>query len=104
MHRVVTCHSLEEVRAQIDRLDRQIVGLVAERGDYVRQAARFKRNAAEVQAPQRVAQVLAKVKGLAQEQGADPQVVEALYRAMIAAFIEAELAEQARLGDSAPVQ
>ncbi|MGH8352167.1 MAG: chorismate mutase [Pseudomonas sp.] len=97
MNRVVTCSSLEEVRTRIDRLDRQIVGLVAERGGYVRQAARFKRNADEVQAPQRVAQVLAKVEGLALEQGADPQVVEALYRAMIAAFIEAELAEQARL-------
>ncbi|RJG09977.1 hypothetical protein D3879_18160 [Pseudomonas cavernicola] len=52
-----------------------------------------------MQAPQRVAQVLAKVRGLAQDQGADPQVVEALYRAMIAAFIEAELAEQARLSE-----
>ena len=35
--------SLDQVRAQIDRLDRQIVALLAERGEYVRQAARFKK-------------------------------------------------------------
>ena len=37
----VHCHTLEEVRTQIDRLDRQIVTLLAERGAYVAQAARF---------------------------------------------------------------
>lgn len=91
------CTSLDEVRAHIDELDRHIVGLLAQRGAYVQQAARFKRSTTEVQAPQRVAQVIAKVTALATELGADPQVTEQVYRAMIAAFIEAELTHHAAL-------
>ncbi len=49
--------------------------------------------------PARVEQVIAKVAGLAREQGASPQVAEAVYRAMIAAFIQAELTEHVRLND-----
>ncbi|WP_218011464.1 chorismate mutase [Azohydromonas lata] len=96
-----TCESLEEVRTQIDRLDRQIVALVAERGGYVKQAAKFKKTTDDVKAPQRVEQVIAKVKSLAGELGANPDVTERVYRAMIAAFIEAEMAEHARLAGSA---
>ena len=40
----VNCDSLEQVREKIDGLDRQIVGLIAERGAYVSQAARFKKD------------------------------------------------------------
>jgi isochorismate pyruvate lyase len=86
--------SLDDVRAEIDRIDRQLVELVAEREQWVRQAARFKNNRAEVEAPARVEQVIGKVRGLASEAGASPEVVERLYRAMIAAFIELEHAER----------
>ena len=85
--------SLEEVRENIDRLDRQIVTLIAERGHYVKQAARFKTSRAEVEAPQRVEQVIAKVTSLASELGADPLVIERTYRAMISAFISLEMKE-----------
>jgi len=91
------CQSLDEVRAQIDGIDRQIVALLGERGDYVRQAARFKKSKDDVAAPARVEQVIGKVRALAGEHGADPGVVECVYRAMIAAFIEAEGKEHARL-------
>lgn len=86
------CASLEEVRAHIDRLDHDFVALLAERGSYVKQAARFKKNSDEVRAPHRVEQVIARVTSLATELGANPVVVDAVYRAMIAAFIEVEMA------------
>ena len=85
------CNSLAQVRAEIDRIDAQIVPLLAERGGYVLAAARFKSRADEVPAPQRVEQVIAQVRALAEVQGALPEVVERTYRAMIAAFIEAEM-------------
>ena len=91
------CHSLEQVREHIDLLDRQIVSLIAQRGAYVSQAARFKKDSNAVKAPQRVEQVFAKVRGLASELGANPQVTEDVYRAMIAAFIQQELAEHSAL-------
>lgn len=95
------CESLAEVRAEIDRLDRAIVTLLAERGGYVLQAARFKRDAAAVHAPDRVEQVVAGVRALAGELGADADVVEQGYRALIRAYTEAELREHAALGDKA---
>ncbi|WP_347902115.1 chorismate mutase [Pseudomonas purpurea] len=96
----VICDSLEDLRDHIDRLDRQIVSLLAERGAYVSQAARFKKDSDAVKAPQRVEQVIAKVRALSEQVGANPQVTEQVYRAMIAAFIEQELAEHTRLADA----
>lgn len=93
----VNCDSLDQVRGHIDALDRQIVGLLAERGAYVSQAARFKKDSDAVRAPQRVEQVITKVRHLADELGANPEVAEAVYRAMIAGFIQQELAEHSAL-------
>lgn len=88
------CATLAEVRANIDRIDRLIVPLLAERGRYVKDAARFKRDAFQVSAPARQAQVFDKVRLLAERhnQGFDnlDQVVDATYRAMVAAFIANE--------------
>lgn len=93
----VSCNSLNEVRDNIDKIDRKIVALLAQRGALVTQAASFKKTTDEVKAPNRVEQVIAKVTALAQEQGANPAVVESVYRAMISAFIEAELKQHALL-------
>ncbi len=84
------CESLAQVREQIDRLDRDIVTLLAERGRYVLAAAPFKRSADEVRAPQRVEQVVARVRQLAHEHGAMPEVVERIYRELIEAYTDAE--------------
>ena len=93
----VRCSSLNEVRENIDKIDRKIVALLAERGAFVTQAATFKKTTDEVKAPNRVEQVISKVKSLAHEQGANPAVVESVYRSMISAFIEAELKEHSLL-------
>ncbi len=93
----VRCNSLDEVRENVDRIDREIVSLLAKRGNFVTQAASFKKTTDEVKAPNRVEQVIAKVTALAQEHGANPMVVESVYRAMISAFIEAELKEHSLL-------
>ena len=88
------CATLADVRANIDRLDDEIVRLIAERAMYVKDAARFKRDAFQVSAPARQAQVFEKARALAQRhnQGFSnlEQVVDATYRAMVAAFIANE--------------
>ncbi|MCF5798189.1 chorismate mutase, partial [Pseudomonas sp. PA-1-5A] len=70
----VACTTLDEVRENIDRLDQQIVTLLAERGRFVSQAAHFKKDTDEVKAPQRVEQVVAKVRALSDVVGANPEV------------------------------
>ena len=94
---MVEFSSLADVRAEIDRLDRALMPLVAARGRAVLAAARFKADIAEVPAPDRVEEVIRNVRRLAEEGGAIPSVVEATWRAMIAAFIAAEEAEHRRL-------
>ncbi|HCS64723.1 MAG TPA: chorismate mutase [Cellvibrio sp.] len=97
MNNIVTCNSLEEVRSNIDVIDQKIVSLIAQRGGFVMQAARFKKTTEDVKAPQRVEQVISKVRALATELGANPDVTESVYRAMISAFINTELAEHSSL-------
>lgn len=92
MPAVANCSSLEEVRANIDRIDRQIVELLAERGCYVKQTVQFKKTPGDVRAPKRVEQVIAKVTSFAAEVGADTSVTEQVYRAMIRSFVDTEMA------------
>jgi isochorismate pyruvate lyase len=87
---MIPCDSLAEVRSAIDQIDQLLVGLLAERGHYVKEAARFKRDAAEVAAPQRVQQVMDQALAHARQTGAAPEVVEAVYRAMVGSFIALE--------------
>jgi isochorismate pyruvate lyase len=78
------------VRDNIDRIDREIIRLMAERGQYVAEAGRFKANPAAVSAPQRVDQIIAKIRSIAREDGLAESVAERSYRAMIAAFEDYE--------------
>lgn len=87
------CSSLEEVRGNIDRIDNEIIKLIAERGTYVVQASSFKKSENGVKAPNRVEAVINKVRNKAEEYGADPDMIEALYREMISRFINMELDE-----------
>jgi isochorismate pyruvate lyase len=82
------------LRDQIDALDSQIVALMAERALCVRDATRFKKDAFQVAAPARQAQVFQKVRNLASEHAANfpdfENIVESAYRSMVADFIAAE--------------
>ncbi|HEX8586915.1 chorismate mutase [Pseudomonas sp.] len=88
---MITCTSIEALRHHIDHIDRDLVSLLARPGKLVNQVAAFKKTTAKVKAPSRVENVIAKVRAVAEECGASAEVVEKVYRAMIAAFIEEEL-------------
>ena len=83
--------TLDDVRAKIDLIDRGIVALIAERQQWVVAAGALKADEQAVRAPARVEQVIAKVRALAEDEGASPDVVESAYRALISAFIDLEL-------------
>ncbi len=91
----MVCERLEDVRANLDRVDQQIVELLAERGAYVAQAAALKPDAASVADPRRVEQVIAQARGWAIARGFDPDLVEEVYRTMIPAFVAYEAARRA---------
>ncbi len=81
------CETLEQVRENIDRLDRRIVPLLAERAGYVEQAAGFKATKSAVVDNERIEAIVLKVRHIAVEEGTDPDLIEHIYRAMINAFI-----------------
>ncbi|MEU4802002.1 chorismate mutase [Actinosynnema sp. NPDC023587] len=88
--------SLDEVRARIDALDGELVRLLAQRQALVRAAAGFKVDESAVRAPDRVERVVAGVRRRAVAEGLSPDVAEAVWRAMIGAFIDVELVEHRR--------
>lgn len=84
------CDSIDQVREHIDRLDRVIVPLLVERNHYVMQAAKLKGDVNAARVPARIEDVVAKVRGVAEERGSNPEIVEAIYRAMIEINIQLE--------------
>jgi isochorismate pyruvate lyase len=90
------CGDISTIRKNIDLIDGKLVSLIAQRGAYVKQAAKFKTMVADVEAPKRVEQVIERVIDLAQTEGANIVVVQAVWRAMISAFIEVEKEEFSR--------
>ena len=87
------CGSLEEVRENIDRIDSEIIKLIAERGKFVACASAFKKDEEGVKDTGRVEKVIVKVRAKAEEYGADPDMVEAIYRELISRFVNMEMSE-----------
>ncbi|MFN2272881.1 MAG: isochorismate lyase [Anaerolineae bacterium] len=86
------CSSIDDIRAEIDRIDQQIVTLIGERAGYVQAAAKFKTSAADVRAAERLEAMLRQRRAWAEEQGLDPDMIEKLYRDMVNHFIRQEMA------------
>jgi isochorismate pyruvate lyase len=88
----IACASLAEVRAHIDRLDTVITQLLCERHHFVTEAAKFKPSVAGVVVPERVEEIVDRVRRLAAARGVNPDAIEAVYRAIIDAFTKDEQA------------
>lgn len=84
------CRDMAELRVEIDRLDGQIVALLAARSGYVGRAAELKKTRAAIVDEARIQQVIARARAAAMIHGADADVIEAIYRAMIDAFVAFE--------------
>ncbi len=78
------CQSMDEVRAEIDRVDLGLVDLLAERWGYVDRMWALKREeSAQANVPWRNRAVIEKVKARAQSSGLPPEMAEALWRQII---------------------
>jgi len=85
------CATMEDLRAGIDALDEQIVDLLVARAAYIDRAAQIKAQAGlPATIPVRVEQVVANVRASATRAGLDPDLVEGLWRRMIAWSIARE--------------
>ncbi len=87
------CKNMIEIREAIDFIDNQIVQLISQRSQYVKNAAKFKKDETAVKDTDRVKKVIDSKVKLAEEYGASPELIERLYRTMIDFFVAAELKE-----------
>ncbi len=87
------CHSLTEVREEIDKVDDRIIELIAERNNYIKQAARFKETIDQVKAPDRIEAVIQRLRHKALELDLSPNLINDLYTMMIDEMVETEIAE-----------
>lgn len=78
-----SCTVMTEVRYEIDRIDRILVRLLAERQRYIEAAARIKRNRSAVRDEARIEDVVAKVLQSARREGLSPDIAESVWRLLI---------------------
>lgn len=82
--------SLDDIRREIDRIDRQLVSMIADRYVFVKAVTQFKKTEDDGQAPERYNAVLEAKRLLAVEHGLEPDMVEGMWRVMMDWFIAEE--------------
>ena len=90
------CTTMDDVRRHIDALDDVLVPLLVQRGGYMTQAARIKKGAEQVRDEERIEAIIARVRPRTAQEGGQPEVIEAIYRSMMEAYIAFEHREFAR--------
>lgn len=85
------CFNLQEIRIEIDRIDREVIAVFGRRFAYVKAATKFKTSEAGVKASDRFAAMLHQRREWAVVEGLNPDVIEKLYRDLVTYFIEEEL-------------
>lgn len=80
-----------DIRAEIDRLDHQVVALLGQRFAYVKAASRFKSSEVSVKAPKRFQSMLEQRRGWAEEEGLNADAIEKMYRDLVNHFIDEEM-------------
>lgn len=86
------CTCIEEVRSEIDNIDKVIVELLSKRFQYVKEVVKYKDNTpASIEAPKRRQTVIECRRQWAQEHGLNPDVIESMYDNLIQYFIEEEM-------------
>ncbi|MEL7488501.1 MAG: chorismate mutase [Pseudomonadota bacterium] len=91
------CSEMSEVRYEIDRLDRVLVRLMAERQAYIEAAGRIKERSEDVRLEWRIEDVVAKVLAAAEREGLSKRIAEPVWRALIDRCIDHEHAIWARV-------
>jgi isochorismate pyruvate lyase len=91
------CTTMAEVRDGIDRLDRALVALLAQRQGYIEAAARIKTDRSRVHDQARIDDVVAKVLAAAKQAGLSAAIAEPVWRLLIDCCIAHEFATFDRL-------
>jgi isochorismate pyruvate lyase len=86
------CQSMADVRTEIDRVDRALVTLLAERQTYIERAAVLKPGRGAVRDEARIEDVVTKVLATARKAGLSAEIAEPVWRVLIERCIAHESA------------
>ena len=82
-HTAETAETMADVRYEIDRIDRLLVEIIAERQSFMDAAARIKGKRKSVLDRPRIEDVVQKVKDEAERQGLSPAIAAPVWRTLI---------------------
>ena len=90
------CANMGDIRAEIDRIDREVIALIGKRLQYVHAAARFKTSAEgvkdkSVRDMERVKSMLEQRRHWAEAVGLSPDAIEKMYSDLVEYFIREEM-------------
>ena len=85
------CISAEEIRDEIDKLDKEIISLFSKRHSYIEEIVRFKNDADEIVASERKQQVIDQRREWAASCGLDAKTFEQIYTLLIDKNIQHEM-------------
>jgi isochorismate pyruvate lyase len=84
-------NNIEEVRKEIDEIDKAIIELIGERFSFIQEIVKYKSSVDEVYAKRRHNTVIAERREIAAKHNLDPDVIEKMYRIMMDYFIKEQL-------------
>ena len=87
------CSGMDDIRIEIDNMDRDIIAILGKRFDYVKAAAKFKTSETSVRAPERFNAMLAQRRVWASSEGLSPDAIEKMYRDLVNHFINEEMSK-----------
>jgi len=87
------CKTLDEARVEIDKVDGNIVKLIALRNEYIKQIAHFKNSVEEVKSEDRIADVVSRARAKAIELDLSPNLINDIFVRLIDDMVESEIAE-----------
>jgi isochorismate pyruvate lyase len=85
------CNSAEEIRNEIDKIDKEIIFLFSKRHSYVEEIVKFKNDTEEIIASERKLQVINQRREWAANLGLDAKTFEKIYTLLIDHNIQHEM-------------
>jgi len=76
------CSNMQQIRSEIDAMDRDIIAILGKRFKYVQAAAKFKTSETSVRAPERFKAMLTQRREWAELEGLSADAIEKMYRVL----------------------
>jgi len=87
------CENMNDIRIEIDAIDKNVISLLGERFEYVKAASAFKTSETSVRAPERFETMLKQRRDWAKQEGLNADAIEKMYRDLVNHFIAEEMAK-----------